>query len=252
MELARHIFSRDVDNDFVNKHMTGDYSGHPNGKDLPPGATVTFRLLQETAKQAVIAMTLTDQDGKSNNKYLFFQQDSEGWKMYAIAQPTLARIHERKKQEMEAMSQEQIDSALSIARQYEDPEYKTKEEFDFILNSLRLKLAPDDTLVAHFQKYQTTFDSLRIAAMKAKPSAVAYQTTLVNTKTPALRPLLISNVTTGGFLPEQCIDFHIQHDQVGYLYVPDKKYLPELAPDKVMMLREVGKGWYLYKVAIYL
>lgn len=249
--VAKKMFQVNADEKFINAHSTGDYRGSPSGRDLPVDMQRSFLLLQQRDETSTVALNLR-QGNLIADKYLFFTKDSGSWKLSGIGTPTLARLNVRKLQAMQALSPAAIDSTLREAQQYTDPEYKTREDFDFIVNSLQLKLAPDDTLIAHFNKYRPTFDSLLIAAKQALRQPYDEYNSLVNTKTPAYRPLLISNISTGGFLPKECIDFHILYDQVGYLYTPDEKYLPELRPDKVMMVRKLGKGWYLYKVAIYL
>jgi hypothetical protein len=34
---------------------------------------------------------------------------------------------------------------------------------------------------------------------------------------------------------------------VGYLYVKDKEDLPEMTDRRVIMIREISDGWYIYK-----
>lgn len=252
VDIARELFNPAVKQTFIDEHITGDYNGHPSGKDFPTDLDVYFLVLHQTREKAVVNMTIVDNKGGVTDKYLHFTKENSRWKMYAIATPTLARMHRRIKDEMEAITATQLDSLLTIYQHQENPPYKSKEEFSFILNSLRLKLAPDDSLVAHFQRHKATFNQLLKEVNTTSKSPETETPTLVNTRTAAYSPLLISNVTTGGFLPAKCIDFHIMNDQVGYLYAPKKKYLPELRPDKVMMLRSLGDGWYLYKVNIYL
>lgn len=252
IDVAKEIFKPGIPSSFVAEHITGDYNGHPNGRDIPTDVDTSFLIIHQTARKAVVNMTLLYNNGKATDKYLYFTKDNSRWKMYALATPTLARMHERIKNEMEAITADQLDSILASHQQYENPPYKSKEEFNFILNSLRLKLAPDDTLVAHFQRHKAAFNQLLKEVNATSKSPETETPTLVNTRTAAYNQLLISNVTTGGFLPAECIDFHILNDQVGYLYTRNKKYLPELRPDKVMMLRALGNGWYLYKVNIYL
>ncbi|MBW8688209.1 hypothetical protein [Chitinophaga rhizophila] len=251
LAVAKKIFSKEADPHFIQLHSTGDYQGHPNGEDLPAGVQPSFRILRQTATNSVIAMNLAAV-GPHADKYLFFSKDSGIWQLNAIGAPTLARADNRRKQEMESLTETQIDSILQESQQYSSPAYKTREAFDFILHSLRLKLSPDDTLVAHFNRHKAGFEQLLAAAQQVNYTLQDDRNTLADSRTPAYQSMLISNVTKGGFLPEQCFDFHILYDQVGYLYVADERYLPELRPDKVMMLRKVGKGWYLYKVAIYL
>jgi hypothetical protein len=248
IDIAKEIFKPGVSSSFIDEHTTGDYNGHPSGRDIPSEVDVSFLVIHQTANKAVVNMTLLYNNGKATDKYLFFTKEDSRWKIYAMATPTLARMHERIKNEMEAISADQLDSLLAE----ENPQYKSKEDFYFTLNSLKLKLAPDDSLVAHFQRHKAAFNQLLKEVNATSKSTETETHTLVNTRTAAYTPLLISNVTTGGFLPAECIDFHILNDQVGYLYTRNKKYLPELRPDKVMMLRALGNGWYLYKVNIYL
>ncbi len=252
LDIMKEIPVRKHYNNFVGTHITSDYIGRPKGPDYPTEVDASFLIIYQKGKKAVVDMTISDNKGKATDKYLYFMKDSSKWKMYAVATPTLARLHERMKNEMEAITAGELDSLIAVYQHQEYAPFKSKEEFSFILNSLRLKLAPDDSLIAHFQRHKATFNQLLKEVNKTSKSPETETPTLVDTRTPAYSPLLISNVTTGGFLPTECIDFHILNDQVGYLYTPRKKYLPELSPDKVMMLRPLGGGWYLYKVAIYL
>jgi hypothetical protein len=34
---------------------------------------------------------------------------------------------------------------------------------------------------------------------------------------------------------------------VGYFYEPDKTKIPEINPSEIIMIREIGDGWYMYK-----
>lgn len=62
--------------------------------------------------------------------------------------------------------------------------------------------------------------------------------------------LYISSVSTGGWELGNCINFLIGgmvDNYVGYIYVKDKKDLPEMNADRVIMIREIENGWYIYK-----
>lgn len=237
--------------------------------EYPANLTSTFEIIERNRQQAIAAVTITDTAGRGFTRYMYFVKDSAGWKPNATARPTLERLHHRRLREMEEMTPAQIDSMLTAAQHQEAPPYKTREEFDFVRNSLRLKLAPDDTLIAHFHKHKAAFNRLRKAAADsvqlfmtlhagerrkkiATDQALSESNTLVPTQTTALNPLLISNVTTYHVLPAGQFDFHILYDQVGYLYAPKKKYRPVMSQDGVIVLRDLGKGWYLYKVQVYL
>lgn len=36
-------------------------------------------------------------------------------------------------------------------------------------------------------------------------------------------------------------------NSVGFIYVKDKKDLPEMNPGRIIMIREITNGWYIYK-----
>ena len=62
--------------------------------------------------------------------------------------------------------------------------------------------------------------------------------------------LFVSSVSTGGYELGNCINFLIGgmlDNSVGYIYVKDKNDLPEMNPSRVIMIREIGNGWYIYK-----
>ncbi len=57
--------------------------------------------------------------------------------------------------------------------------------------------------------------------------------------------LFISSVLTGGDELKNCINFLIDgmlDNAVGYIYLKDKKYLPEMHPNAVIVIREIGNG----------
>lgn len=189
---------------------------------LPEGATARYRLLQQTAGKTVIDMTITKPGEEPTDQYLYFTKEKNKWLFYGTGSLTLIRPMRRERKELETMTAAEIDSM-------------SKAAYDFRLNSLKLKMGADDSLVAHFNRYKDIFDQL-----KNNPEA----------KIP--EQLLISNITTGDLYVQKGLCFHVLYDAVGYLYLENKKHLPEMWPDKVMMLRELDKGWYLYKVAIYL
>jgi hypothetical protein len=62
--------------------------------------------------------------------------------------------------------------------------------------------------------------------------------------------IFISSISTGDFELGNGINFLIGgmlDNTVGYLYVKDKNDLPEMNSDSVIMIREIGDGWYIYK-----
>ena len=74
MDLAKKIFSKEPFPN-IEKWITGEYQGSPNGQDLQSGTVTHFLLLGQTSKKAVVAMTILDSTGKGFDSYLHFEKD---------------------------------------------------------------------------------------------------------------------------------------------------------------------------------
>jgi hypothetical protein len=67
---------------------------------------------------------------------------------------------------------------------------------------------------------------------------------------PEYRKLYISSVWFGDYELGNCLNFLIGgllDNTVGFIYVKNKKDLPVMSPDKIIMIREIGNGWFIYK-----
>ncbi|CAN5204866.1 hypothetical protein BH09BAC4_BH09BAC4_40730 [soil metagenome] len=82
LELAKHIFN-EKGFPAIKKYTTGEYEGHPNGKELQKNAVKKFLLLSQTTQKAVVAMSVKSPAGNGVDLYLYFKKDNV-WKMNAI------------------------------------------------------------------------------------------------------------------------------------------------------------------------
>jgi hypothetical protein len=82
LALAKTIFARQTFRD-LEKHVTGEYNGRPNGTNLPMNVTTIFELLDQNDKVAVVAMTIIDSTGKAFDTYLHFVNEKV-WKVTAF------------------------------------------------------------------------------------------------------------------------------------------------------------------------
>jgi len=246
MELSKLVFGKEK---FPNlrKHSTGEYKGHPNGLDLPKLSSRKFLLLGETNNKAVIAMTVLDTNGKGVDTYLHFEKDKI-WKLHAFRALALNGMTELINEELEKMTPQQLDGLTN------DPNKKKMSpslDYRFELGNIKLQLALDDSIINHFLKNKIEFERLKDEALKdVEIKNENSGTKLIEKLKPDYKKLFITSVSFGDTEFGNCLSFligGILDNTVGYLYVKDPKDLPVMNASNIIMLREIGNGWYLYK-----
>ena len=252
--LAEKIFSpKSMKN--IKNYVTGEYKGRPNGKYLSKGITANFRLLNQDDSIAVVNMTLINKSDEGTDYYLHFVKQNSTWKMCAFRCLAMTGIIYEVIKELETMTPEQINEKVEEAKNAKDDDYvmfKSREDFDYELGNCKLTIAFDDTIINHFLKNQAEFERLKDLALKQleiENSNSNRSIELIEDFKTDYRKLLIHYVSisweTGNgisFLIGGILD-----NTVGYLFVKDKKDLPMIHPDRIIMLREIGNGWYIYK-----
>jgi hypothetical protein len=246
IDLAQSIFDKEHLSD-VTSFATGEYDGRFTGKDMDDSITRKFTLLEQKEKTAVVAMTLVSPSGKGDDLYLHFEKDST-WKVNAVRALAMTGMIAEALKEMEKLTPQQLNEAIKKGQ------IKSKEEFDFDLGNSRLTLAMDDSIIKHFETNKQEFERIKNAALeelKTKTINEEQSTRLVEKLKADYRKLFISSVYFGDYeVGGNCISFTIGgmiDNTVGYLYAADKKDLPEMNPRRLIMLKEIGNGWYLYK-----
>ena len=258
LELAKKIFSKEPFND-INKYITGEYKdnnkGRPNGHDLPSASNLTFSLLEQTTNKAVVNMTVQDTTGKGVDTYLFFEKD-EVWKMNAFRALALTGMIEQVRDELEKVTPEQVDSLINKSKNEKNKDlaiFSSREDFNFQLGNAKLTLELDTNIINHFLENKSEFERIKDTALKeleSKKQNDEQRIELVQNLKPDYQKLFISSVYYNDDGLENCIDFligGITDNSVGYIYVKDKKDLPQMSADKIIMIREIGDGWYIYK-----
>lgn len=254
MELAKKIFGKDSLPD-IKKYIAGEYEGRPNGQDLQSGTVTKFTLLGQSKKTAVVAMSILDSLGKGFDTYLHFEKDSI-WKMTALRALALTGIIEQAKMELEKMTPQQIDEIIAKAKVKKKDDYAvftSREDYNFQLGNAKLTLELDENIAKHFLANRAEFERLKNLALSqlGKKKADEERTIkLIENAKSAYHKLFISSVSTEGYGLGNGINFLIGgmiDNSVGYLYVKDKKDLPEMNAERVIMIREIGNGWYIYK-----
>jgi hypothetical protein len=253
LDLAKKIFSPDSLIGIEN-YITGEYQGRPNGQDLQKGTQTKFLSLGETEDKSVIAMTILDSAGNGLDTYLYFQKDTN-WKMSAFRSLAMTGIIEQIKAELEKMTPQQVDDMIKKSnkrKKNSHSSFKSREEYDFQLGNAKLTLELDDNILKHFVTNKEEFERLKNLALiqlgneKFDEGSIK----LIESSKGDYQKLFISSVSTGEFGQENCLSFLIGgmlDNTVGYIYVKDKKYLPSMSANKIIMIREIGNGWYIYK-----
>ncbi|PHR22026.1 MAG: hypothetical protein COA38_18535 [Fluviicola sp.] len=253
MALAKTIFARDT---FPNldKHITGEYNGHPNGTDLPENVTTDFLLLGQDEKKAVINITITDSAGQAFDGYLHFVKQ-DVWKITAFRALAMTGIIAQVKEMFENMTPTQIDSIIVQSKNDSTGHamFRSREEYEYELGNSRLTLASDQEIINHFKKNEKEFNRIKDEILEELQSTTVdseWSIRVEENHNEAVRRMYISSVSTGGYQFGNCLKFLIGgmvDNFVGYLFVKDKKDLPDMTPKRIIMIREIGSGWYMYK-----
>ncbi len=255
LELAKKIFAKDsLPN--IGEYVTGEYKGKPNGQFFPKDLTTVFSLLEQTDKKAVVAMTILDTSGKGVDTYLHFEKDTI-WKMNAFRALAMTGIIEQLKIELEKLTTQQVNDIIAKSKKKKKEDFSmftSMEDYYFQLGNANLTLELDDNISKHFLKNKVEFERIKTLALdelEEKKGNSEGRLKLLENSTADYRKLFISSVLYGDYdLGSKCLSFligGILDNTVGYLFIKDKKDLPEMTPDGIIMIKEIGNGWYIYK-----
>jgi hypothetical protein len=248
LSLSQRIFSREAFPE-IEKYSAGEYKGHPNGQDLAQSINTSFRLLQQTDSLAVVNVTITDSAGGASDAYLYLKKDSV-WKVTAFRALAMTGMAEMVLKQLETMAQAQIDSV--IASPGTDKPFKSQRDYKNMEGNMKLTLASDNELIAHFTKNKQAFESLKneLLAKGIMETSGLKEMNNADNLDEKVKGLFLSNVDTDGEGTNKYLNFLIGgviDNSVGYLYIKNKKNVPQMSPSNFIMVREIGDGWYLYK-----
>lgn len=254
LDVAKKVFGKERLSTIEN-YIVGEYQGQPNGQDLPKGSTTKFLLLGQTEKTAVVNLTVIDSTGHGLDTYLHFKKDTT-WKISAFRTLAMTGIIGQMVAELEKMTPQQVDAIIQQSKENTEDGFAiftSREDYTFQVGKAKLLLEVDDNIANHFLANRAEFERLKNLALREidtgkfdKESSEA----LVENEKENYRKLFISSISTGGYELGNCIVFLIggmMDNTVGYIYVQDKKDVPTMSPSQVIMIREIGNGWYMYK-----
>lgn len=247
LELVQKVFT---DKDFAkrtHKYSTGEYEGHPNANDLSKNTQLTFRLLDKSENTAVVNITILDSLGKGIDTYVHLEKDKD-WKIEAFRALAMTGFMEQALLEMEKMTEAQIDTLI----QEDNETFKSKEDYYQELENIKLTLALDDAIIEHFENNREKFEELKSELQNTKfdKDEQSYRKINIGEQFKTnYKKLLISAISTH-YNCKGCFEFVIGgmiDNTVGYLYIPNEQNVPEMNPSRIIMIREIGNGWYLFK-----
>jgi len=255
LELAKRIFDTATFVD-IDRYSMGEYQGHPNGQDILNEAKREFEVLEINDQEAVIAMTLLTDADNGLDTYLFFEKDTI-WKMSAFRALAMTGMIEQMRDEMEALTPAQIDEMIArvdSAGLADDVGINSREDFEFQLGNANLILDLDRNIIAHFKQNEEAFERLKdLAYQKIENDTIDKdrRVDVLPGSRSEYRKLFISSINYNDYqVGKNLLSFSIGgmlDNTVGYLHVKDKASLPKMTDRRVIMLKEIGNGWYLYK-----
>ncbi len=246
LALVQKVFT---DKEFAQKteeYSTGEYKGHPNASDVSEKAQFKWKILAQSEKNAVINMTIFDSSGKGLDTYCYLTKGNV-WKITAFRALAMNGFMEQMVAGMEEMPDAEIDDFI----RHSDT-LNTKEDFYLFLESMKLTLALDDTIIEHFKAHEKEFESLKDEVLKIVSNIKEQENRTINLNekiTKKYKKLLISMISTSMYCENgfECIIGGMVDNTVGYLYIPNNEAVPEMNPNRLIMLCEIGNGWYLFK-----
>ena len=154
------------------------------------------------------------------------------------------------------MTLQQVDEIIAKSKKKKKDDFAmftSRDDYYFQLGNTKLTLELDDNIAKHFVTNQAEFERLKNLSLKQLEKEKLdgkRSLKLIENLKDEYQKLFISYVSTGGYELGNCINFLIGgmvDNFVGYIYVKDKKDLPEMNPNRLIMIREIGNGWYIYK-----
>ncbi len=253
LALVKTIFAKDSFPDLYN-HVAGEYNGHPNGTDLPSNITTDFLLLNQNEKTAVVNLTITDSLGHEFDTYLHLKKDSI-WKILAIRALAMTGLIEEINKELKSMTDAQIDTIIEFSKKgtLGYSMFKSRKEYEYELGRTGLIIASDNELILHFKKNESDFELIKNSILLEIDSLKIDQEREIRIGEklkPNYNSLFISSIKIGGFQFGNALNFVIGgmiDNTVGYLFVQKKEDLSKMNPCRIIMIREIGSGWFLYK-----
>jgi hypothetical protein len=216
------------------------------GQQIPATLQRSCQLLQQGTSTAVVAVELRDSVSR-NDFYLHFAKEDDAWKLQAIRSLAMTQLGPPMLKLLTAMPPAEV---AQYNQKHPDADHA------FTVGNLKLWVGADTDIINHFREHQTDFEEvlrlLRARQYFTTDTAAAAEKA-ANTDPEVrdlLRKLYISRITRQDTDCNTCLEFIIGgriDNTVGFLYQPKPTEVPSMHPDRIIVVKHISKGWYLYK-----
>ena len=219
------------------------------GQQIPTRLQRTCQLLEQGLATAVVAVELRDAADRKDF-YLHFGKEAGAWKLLAIRNLAMTHL---------GPPMVEILSSMPPAEVAEYDQKHPDASHAFTLGNLKLWTSADADIAAHFARNRADFQKLLRLVQTgnyfapARPISIPTGEQAANadpTVHALLRQLFLAQVTRRETNCASCLEFVIGgkvSSTVGLLYQPTAALLPAMDPDRLIVLKPLGEGWYLYK-----
>lgn len=234
LELAKIQLSKEYKK--IEKFYGENFEG-PNGNEINDSLNLSFKELYRTENYSVVNINILNNHSRQNFDAYFHFEKEKDWKITAFRALAMTGITQLALEELEKMSEKDIEKI--IQSKDKDKIFSSREDYQYLKENWRLILSSDDEIIAHFQKNKTNFELLKNTLKEEKVD-----------KSLAKKLYLSNHLNSYELMCDKCITLPIGgilDNTVGYFYIEDKADIPQPNPSRLIMIREIGNGWYLYK-----
>ncbi|RPD49643.1 hypothetical protein DNI29_02250 [Hymenobacter sediminis] len=238
--------------DYLSGEAAGQARRQSLGQQIPATLQRHCQLLHQGTATAVVTVELRDSVSRSDI-YLHFRRDSATattpWKLAAVRSLAMTQLGP-------PMLKILADMPPAEITQYNQKHPEASHAF--MLGNIRLWIGSDAEIVEHFNRHQPQFQQAVRLIQSRQFFTAPLDSTLSGEQAAnadaevlaLLRPLYISRVTQRTLGSPAGLEFIIggvTNNTVGLLYQPDVTQVPPMSPDRVIVMKPLGHGWYLYK-----
>ncbi|QJX46409.1 hypothetical protein HMJ29_05450 [Hymenobacter taeanensis] len=255
LQIAEHFVAK-TGWDEMKSYLSGEAAGQARrqslGQQIPATLERHCQLLQQGRATAVVTVELRDSVSR-NDIYLHFRRDSTAatapWKLTAVRSLAMTQLGPP------------MLKLLSEMPSAEVAQYNQKHpsaDHAFMLGNIQLWIGSDANISQHFTRNQAAFQRAVqfIQAHRyftAAPDSANIEEQAINEDKELqaiLRPLYITRISQEYLDCGSCLQFIIggvTDNTVGLLYQPNAQQVPPMSPDRVIVIKPLGNGWYLFK-----
>ncbi|TGD81629.1 hypothetical protein [Hymenobacter wooponensis] len=255
LQIAEHFVAKTGWSE-MKSYLSGEAAGQARreslGQQIPATLERRCQLLQQGLATAVVTVELHDSVSR-NDIYLHFRRDSTAaaapWKLAAVRSLSMTQLGPPMLKLLSEMPPAEV---ATYNQKHPDADHA------FMLGNIQLWIGADANINQHFARNQEAFQRAaqfiqeRHFFTSAPDSAVLEEKAAnANEELQALlHPLYITRVSRRYLGCASCLEFVIggvTDNTVGLFYQPDAQQVPTMSPDRIIVIKPLGNGWYLFK-----